>query len=250
MMNATHGPSGALAGLAILAGRVQLMGAVDPVTAGLWVVGCTAGALLPDADHPSSYTARLWGPLTSVPARALGRWAGGHRAGTHDVSRGAPVLFGLVFAVGLLVPLLARVLDGRWATASTVTGTAVLALLFGMTFLGFAAFLPGRWEAKPLINFVFSWAAALAVGQYYPSGLPLLTVALVGLGVAVGVLTGIAGDACTVSGVPWRGRDVHLLPRAMRIHTGRWTELVFFRLPILTGIVVLLALLGHPAVVA
>jgi LexA-binding, inner membrane-associated putative hydrolase len=233
MMNATHGPSGALAGLASLWAGYRLGVPVEMTTGTAWVAACTAGALLPDSDHPSSNVARLWGPLTSIPAGILGRWAGGHRAGTHDVSKGAPLLFGFVLMVGAFLP---------WARLG------VVALLVGLTLLGFAGLIPGRLENNRLLNLLASWGVAWAITP--PEGWPLPVVLAIGLGVALGVLVGIAGDACTLSGVPWKGRDVHLLPRPLRIRTGKTAELVIFRLPILAGIVFMLVALNGALVPA
>jgi hypothetical protein len=84
----------------------------------------------------------------------------------------------------------------------------------------------------------------------YPTGLPRSVVLGAAAGIALGVVVGIAGDACTVSGVPWRGRDVHLLPGPLRCHTDRWTEVVFFRAPILAGVVVLAYVLSRGQLLA
>ncbi|MDP9829393.1 hypothetical protein J2S57_005142 [Kineosporia succinea] len=49
----------------------------DPALAIWHVAGATAGGMLPDADHHASSTAKVWGPLTSIPARWFGRMVGG-----------------------------------------------------------------------------------------------------------------------------------------------------------------------------
>jgi membrane-bound metal-dependent hydrolase YbcI (DUF457 family) len=224
MMAATHGPSGALGGLAGVH-LAQLAVPVNAVMAGVWIVGCTAGAMLPDADHPSSTTARLWGPLTSVPCRLLGRLAGGHRAGTHDVSRGAPLLFAAVAALGLLIP-----------QARLVT----VALLVGLALAGIRPLVPGRpGRFVVAANPVVSVAASVTP----PGGWPAVTIAVAAAGIATGVVIGIAGDACTISGVPWRGRDRHLLPRCLRIRTDAVAERVLVRPLVFAGVVALAYLL-------
>ena len=259
MMNATHGPSGTLAGLiAIVGARAATYVPDTPVTVA-WLAGATAGALLPDADHHSSNTSKVWGPLTSIPCYFLGKLAGGHREGTHDISRGAPVLFALVFALGLLAPAGYQMTGGpTWmGIAARIAGMGVVALITGLVFVGLAALIPGNWEGNAPTNFAFSWMAAAAVTQPYPHGLPWQITTAASVGIAVGVLTGIAGDGCTISGIPWRnrrqpkpgdqarhldkwGRDnVHLLPYAMRIRTGSAAEVFLVRAPILLGIVVL-----------
>lgn len=211
MMNATHGPAGALAGV----GTLRLTPLMDqPVLAGLWVGAWAAGALLPDSDHPSSTTARMWGPLTRVPCWAINRIAGGHREGTHDVSKGAPIVFALVAASSWFAGL-------WWHPARLAT----VAVVLGLAFLAMAAWLPGRWEHRPLANLAAAWGGAVALDRAElidGRTALLLAVALAG-GVLVG---GIGMDACTVSGVPWRRRDVHLLPQGFRFTTGEWPESV------------------------
>lgn len=209
MLNSTHGPAGALAGV----GTLRLTPLLDqPVLAGLWVGAWAAGALLPDSDHPSSSTARMWGPLTSIPCRFIGRAAGGHREGTHDVSKGAPIWFALVAAVGWTA--------GIWWPYARV---ATVAVVLGLAFLALAAWLPGRWEKRPLANLAASWGGAMALCR--ADLVDGRTAALLAVALAGGVLVGGIGmDACTISGVPWRKRDVHLLPEGLRFTTGKWPE--------------------------
>ncbi len=239
MMSATHGPSGTLSGLLVLlAGKAATVTPDTPIAIA-FVAGATAGALLPDADHHSSSPARVWGPVTSIPCGWLGKAAGGHRAATHDISKGAPILFALVFGLGLLAPLLT--LGPPWMdTTARMAGMAVVALIAGLVFVGIADLIPGRWQKEAPLNFAASWLVAAMVTQPYPTGLPWQVIVAAVAGIALGVLTGIAGDACTLSGVPWRGRkgrdSVHLLPEGWRIRTGSTAEVHLVRYPIIVGI--------------
>lgn len=236
MMNKTHAPSGSLAGLLVLC-AVNLAAAIPatPVDVAL-IAGTTAGALLPDADHHSSSTARMWGPVTRIPCYYLGRAAGGHREGTHDISKGAPLAFGGIFALGLAAP---SATGFAWCppwlcTLSAAASTTAVALIVGLVVVALAPWLPGRRIDWPT-NLVISWFGALVIASL--GGLSLVVIAAAVGGVALGVLTGIAGDACTISGVPWRGRDVHLLREGRRIRTGSAAETTWVRTPILVGIV-------------
>lgn len=287
-MTATHGPSGTLAGLLGLAALrvaavlLSLTIAPDTPAALAWIAGCTAGALLPDTDHHSSSPAKLWGPLTSVPCRWIGWAAGGHREGTHDISRGAPLLFAGVFALGLTAPAAYHLTGGPHAldVATRAASMAVVALTAGLTFLGVAALLsvraavellfgrrtarrlPAQWHTEAPLNFAASWLVAAEVSKPYPAGLPWPVIAALTGGIACGVVVGIAGDGCTVSGIPWRnrrdpkpgerarrkdqwGRDnVHLLPYGWRIRTDSPAETRYVRTPILVAIVALAVVLA------
>lgn len=224
MMGATHGPSGSLAGVATL----RLTPLMDqPLSAVLWVGAWSAGALLPDCDHRASDTSRMWGPLTSIPCGFVGKWAGGHREGTHDISKGSPIWFALVAAAGWMA--------GIWWPYARM---ATVAVILGLAFLALAAWLPGHWEDEPVPNFLVAWGGAMALVHFdlidSRSAL-LLAVALAG-----GVLVGIGGDACTITGVPWFGRDVHLLPPGFRLTTGGPCELLL-RAGLWVGVPVLAA---------
>lgn len=253
MMTKTHAPSGTLAGqLAALA-----LGPFDPrpsVVIAL-VAGSTAGALLPDTDHHSSSPARMWGRATQVPCAWIGRLAGGHREWTHDVSRGAPLGFAAPLALCLVAPMLAAAV-GAWHwldVLSDACGALAIALVTGLALIGVDAWLSslprfGRRRARidSGTNAALSWFTAITVVGTYPGGLPLTVIAAIVGGTLIGVLAGIAGDACTLSGVPWRGRDRHLLPYGWRIRTGSAVEAAI-RVPILIAVTVLAwALAGHP----
>lgn len=256
MMNSTHGPSGTLVGLLVLTASQTAGLTPDTPTSIAWLAGTTAGALLPDLDHHSSSPARAWGPITSIPSAWLGRAAGGHRAGTHDISRGAPILFALVFGAALITPLITA--GPPWLdTITQLAGMTGVALIAGLVFVALADLLPGKWQHESPANFAASWLVAAAVHHQHPGVLPWPVIAAATAGIAVGVLTGIAGDGCTISGIPWRrrsavpvgaparkldswGRDnVHLLPAGWRVRTGSLEETWFVRRPIIVGVVVL-----------
>lgn len=260
-MGSTHGPSGTLVGLSGIAAAQQLL-PVAPVVAVFWSAGCTAGALLPDADHHASSTAKLWGPVTRVPSRWLGRVAGGHRAGTHDVSKGAPILFAIAFTIGLLGPAAAALTGWPWAlVAGRVGGALVVALLTGLLFLGVAPVLGwvldlgerltsirlpplGRWVVDWPSNLVLSWFVAFMLDAAAPGGLPLVGIAAAAAGVAVGALVAIGQDGCTPSGIPFRGHTIHLLPEGWRVTTNEGFERLFIRPVVLAGVAGLALLLA------
>jgi membrane-bound metal-dependent hydrolase YbcI (DUF457 family) len=218
MLNATHGPAGALAGVGAATG-LAAAGAPATVQAGV-IVGAVVGGLLPDTDHHASTVARMWGPLTAAPCLALGHLAGGHRAATHDVSKGAPALFGAAFAVGLLAPAAAArgiVPD----VAAQRVSFVVVALIAGLTLVSLDAAIPGKWTGRPVKNLAASLLLAWLVTSQFPAGLPPVVVAGIGGGVALGALVGGIGlDACTVQGVPFRGRRRHVVPAVLRVTTG------------------------------
>ncbi|GLY32085.1 metal-dependent hydrolase [Kineosporia sp. NBRC 101731] len=268
MLTKSHAPSGTLAGqLAALT-----LAPLDPrpsVVLAL-VAGATAGALLPDTDHHSSSPARMWGPVTQVPCAWIGRAAGGHREWTHDVSRGAPIGFAGAFLLCLVAPLLAGA-AGAWHWLDVLSdglGAVAIALVTGLALIGVDAWCacmqdvrPPRWLCRLLrvryssfrwpridagTNAALSWLTALAVVGTYPGGLPVTVIAAIVGGVLIGVPAGIAGDACTLSGVPWRGQDRHLLPYGWRIRTGSDVE-TKVRVPILIAVTLLAwVLIGHP----
>ncbi|MCD5310845.1 metal-dependent hydrolase [Kineosporia babensis] len=253
-MTKTHAPCGSLAGLLA---ALALDAVTDPRPAVVFALvgGATAGALLPDTDHHSSSPARMWGRATQIPCAWIGRLAGGHREWTHDVSRGAPLAFAAAFGACLVAPLLAAA-AGAWHWLDVLSdglGAVAIALVTGLALIGVDAWLSSlptlgrrRLRIDTGTNAVVSWLTALAVVGTYPGGLPATVIAAIVVGVLIGVPAGIAGDACTLSGVPWRGRDRHLLPYGWRIRTGSAVEAAI-RVPILIAVTVLAwVLAGHP----
>ncbi|WP_169798427.1 metal-dependent hydrolase [Piscicoccus intestinalis] len=141
----------------------------------VWTFTSAAFSLAPDIDHPGSNAARMWGPLSRVPAGVVGR-VFGHRGATHQIvgaSIGTAVLvavawmapygqaFTVAFAVGMLLSAGANVQGGANILVSAACG-------YGATTLD--------WDAW--------W-------------LPIPA--------AIGVATHIVGDSLTTSGAP--GRD-------------------------------------------
>jgi hypothetical protein len=126
-----------------------------------------------------------------------------------------------------------------------MAGMTVVALLVGLTLSALHHHI-GWWAARGPQNFAASWMVAAAISTAYPTGLPWQVTTATACGVAIGCLVGGIGlDACTLSGVPWRGRKIHLLPRGWRIRTSSPAEARYVRAPILVGIV----LLGIPVLV-
>lgn len=194
MMGPSHSATGLLAGLASLP-YAPVTGVASQVA---WVAAWSGFALLPDMDTRMSTAARLWGPLTSVPAGAVGTLARGHRAGTHDALV-APVVAAALAAVALLHPWVAGVF---------------LALTVGLALVALDPILPGD-QGKAVGNLVVSAAAAwwLVTAGVSVGWLPLAA--------AGGVLVHILGDALTTNGVPvplstWVGRPRSWGPRLFR----------------------------------
>jgi membrane-bound metal-dependent hydrolase YbcI (DUF457 family) len=135
-------------------------------------------AYLPDLDGAGT-ASKVWGPITSVLARAIGVVAGGHRNRTHDLIL-APIAFGVVVYLASL---------NVWASL------AVVALAVGLAAEAVGRFLPGDWKS-PGLNFLFSVTLAytLVHGGYDWAWLPWC--------VAAGVVVHVFGDSITVAGVP------------------------------------------------
>ena len=75
----------------------------------VWVAATTGYALSPDLDHPASTAARMWGPVSQGPARAIGS-VFGHRGATHRVAAVAAVAVGVWAATpGRVAPLAAAI---------------------------------------------------------------------------------------------------------------------------------------------
>lgn len=191
MLGRNHVATGALAGLVTL----PLAPAQSPAGAAAWVLGWAGTALLPDLDSHGSSAARMWGPLTQLLAAVIGRVAGGHRWGTHDLVL-APALFGAV--AGLLS--LARA--GQVVVLAVLLGLA----LRGMAITGGDARLRGA-----AVNLALSCAGAWWLSGSVARGELLAMVPWV---VAGGVVVHVLGDALTLSGVP-----VPVLWLADRRHT-------------------------------
>lgn len=175
MMGVTHVASGLLAGVA----SAPLVTAA-PTGRVVWVLATAGAALLPDLDTPTSTAARMWGPISQAIAGLVGRVAGGHRWGTHDVVL-APAAVWLVAAVACQAPVAAAVL---------------LAVTSGLVIAGLGSVGLGRVGAGGNL------AAAGGVGWWHGHVLDPGQVRLIPWALALGTITHIAGDAVTVGKVP------------------------------------------------
>ena len=200
------GHSHALSGLAAGAATLPWAPVHGPVAQGAWIAAVGGFAMLPDLDHRSSTVSDMWGPVTDVPAGAIGALAGGHRWGTHDAVL-APLAFGALAIA---------------ASSAYWSSLLLLALAIGLALRALHFVIPGRTETTILGNLVLSWGGAWLLLEHMtsPAWLPW--------GVAAGVLTHVLGDAITTAGVPvpilWlvRRKRLALLP----LRTGAGVERV------------------------
>ncbi|MGY1722383.1 metal-dependent hydrolase [Blastococcus sp. SYSU DS0533] len=176
MLGHSHALSGLAAGAATLP-WAPVQGAVGQ---GAWVAAVGGFAMLPDLDHRNSTVSDMWGPVTDVPAGAVGALAGGHRWGTHDAVL-APVAFGALAMA---------------ASGAFWSSLLLLALAIGLALRALHFVIPGRAETTILGNLLLSWCGAWLLLDHTgtPSWLPWA--------VAAGVLTHVVGDAITTAGVP------------------------------------------------
>lgn len=146
---------------------------LDGAGQAVWVATVAGFAIAPDIDHPGSLSARMWGPLTQIPARVVSA-VFGHRGATHRVAAAA--------ATGAAV----------WAAASFPWALAfVVAFTAGL-------FLAGVRGVIGAHNFGVSWSAA---GAAMSAG---WAVWWLPVPAAVGVLVHIVGDSLTKTGAPTR----------------------------------------------
>jgi membrane-bound metal-dependent hydrolase YbcI (DUF457 family) len=174
------GHSHALSGLAAGAATLPWAPVDGTVSQVAWIAAAGGMAMLPDLDHSGSTVSDMWGPVTDVPAGAIGRLAQGHRWGTHDAVL-APVAFG---ALALAAA------NAFWSSL------LLMALAIGLALRALHFVIPGRTENTVVGNLVLSWGAAWLLLDHMPQP------AWLPWAVALGVLTHIAGDAITKQGVP------------------------------------------------
>jgi len=198
------GHSHALSGLAAGAATLPWVPVEGTVAQVAWVAAVGGFAMLPDLDQEGTTIARMWGPVTDVPAKVVGTVARGHRWGTHDAVLG-PLAFGL----------LAYAASGAYWSS-----LLVMALAAGLALRALHFVIPGRAENTVLGNLVLSWGGAWLLLEHSPSPLWLP------LAVVLGTLTHIAGDFLTKEGVPvplfWLLRRSRLAP--VHLHTGTTLE--------------------------
>ncbi|TYP90005.1 metal-dependent hydrolase [Blastococcus xanthinilyticus] len=174
------GHSHALSGLAAGAATLPWAPVTGPVAQGAWIAAVGGFAMLPDLDHRNSTVSDMWGPVTDVPAGAIGALSGGHRWGTHDAVL-APLAFGALAVA---------------ASGAFWSSLLLLALAIGLALRALHFVIPGSTETTILGNLLLSWGGAwlLLDSMGSPAWLPWA--------VAAGVLTHILGDALTTAGVP------------------------------------------------
>src|SRR3954451_17600445 len=100
--------------------------------------------MLPDLDQEGTTIARMWGPVTDVPAKVVGLVGRGHRWGTHDAVL-APPAFGL----------LAYAASGAYWSS-----LLLLALAAGLALRALHFAIPGRAEDKLICDVVIAWGGA------------------------------------------------------------------------------------------
>jgi hypothetical protein len=214
------GHSHALSGLAAGAATLPWVPVESTVAQVAWVAAVGGFAMLPDLDQEGTTIARMWGPVTDVPAKVVGVVARGHRWGTHDAVLGP-------LALGLLAYA---------ASGAYWSSLLLLALAAGLALRALHFVIPGRAENTVLGNLVLSWGGAWLLLEHIPSPgwLPLAVV--------LGTLAHIAGDFLTKEGVPvplfWLLRRSRLAP--VHLHTGTTLEKAVLAPLFLTAAVVLM----------
>jgi membrane-bound metal-dependent hydrolase YbcI (DUF457 family) len=174
------GHSHALSGLAAGAATLPWAPAHGTVAQISWVAAVGGFAMLPDLDHSGSTVSDMWGPITDVPSGGIGRFAQGHRWGTHDALLGPAAFGGLAFLAA----------DAFWSSL------LLMALAIGLALRALNFAIPGRVENTVVGNLILSWGGAWLLLAHSPSP------AWLPWAVALGCLTHIAGDAITTAGIP------------------------------------------------
>lgn len=200
MLGRTHAASGLVAGLAV--GSLVLHEAPGPLA--LLTALTAAYALAPDMDQRCSTEARSYGFITEALAWVISKISGGHRHGSHS-------LLGVAAFTG--AAWLACVFRHGWP------GRIALGVILAA---GLAAAADALRPGPATFEGVAGIAAAAAM-VWTGYGLALVPIAA-----ALGTGTHLAGDMLTLHGCPlaWplSARDFHLLPRPLRISTGRLAE--------------------------
>lgn len=199
VMGPTHATSGAAVGLAVAQALPAQWGGVTTPHEAFLYAGLAAGAaLLPDLDSPQATVSRSFGFLSQGLAHVventcqllvnltktdLDDYCGnGHRTATHTVW----------FA--LLCGIIAAALISGFGKPAAV---GLLFLLIGLAIRGL---LP-EWSKKNDWLAITGLSAALALGAWH--FVPTVASGVVmGSALTVGVLTHLAGDFITKSGIP------------------------------------------------
>lgn len=176
-----------------------------PAWQAAWVAAAAGYALAPDVDHPGSTAARMWGPVSRVPARLVGSTFG-HRQATHR-RVGVVVVAVFVWATitGRVAPVASRVAAHYGATDPNHVGAVAGEVLLVVTVAVTCGLVLAACRAPALVNVTVSWVAAPAV---VASGQPL---GWLPWAASLGVAAHLAGDSITRQGLPGRrGKRVGL----------------------------------------
>lgn len=181
MMGSTHVSMAMIGGLVTLP-LASWAGLSAPVEQAAWVLTWAGFGLAPDFDHPNAHAARMWGFPSRVLALGVGRLAGGHRKGTHDLVL-SPLIFAVLIFAGLRV-------GGQYVAM------AVLAITIGLALRGLQAIDLGRTAQAANL------AISLAGAWWLTSHDHLAHFALLPLAAAGGVLCHLIGDGMTDEKLP------------------------------------------------
>lgn len=209
-MGRTHALSGAVLALATipvvneLAERFHYAPVEGAAAIAAMAVGAAGGAMLPDLDHPQGTAARTLGPVSQALASVIASLTGGHRHGTHSLV-GVLAFTALSWWIGTL---------GGWPLGMW------LAFLFAVAAAALRVRLAGAatWWSHALL------CAAGGAALVWTANLHVIPVAAVTVGVAVGCVAHLLGDALTKEGVPlaWPVAKVRL--RLANVTTGSFFE--------------------------
>ncbi|EMY36141.1 membrane-bound metal-dependent hydrolase [Arthrobacter crystallopoietes BAB-32] len=145
----------------------------------------TAGAaLVPDADHHNATIAHSLPPLSNIACAGIGKFAGGHRHGTHSL-------------IGIAAFVAVAWVAGLWTVETKAFGTVTpLAGLLCVFLVAFAAkalkFIPDRMRKVP---WAVGLAAAALITVFAPEQQNWFPLAM-----GTGVIMHILGDMLTTGG--------------------------------------------------
>lgn len=192
----------ALSGAVVFTAAAPLLHVTGPALLAGAVFTAGAGTL-PDIDEPGSAVSRTFGFLTGAFAWLVHKVSGGHRKGTHSL-------------IGI-----AAFTAAAWAAVRAdvhPAGQVLLGVLLGLVLAtGLRALRIGGHHGDAL------GLAGAAAAIYWHAGLSLVPWCI-----ALGAAAHIAGDELTHGGCPlaWplSRHPCHLLPKPLRITTGKFTE--------------------------
>lgn len=262
MMGPSHSLSGlavGLAGVAIYNSNVPTASQIDPVVAIMGIIITAGAALAPDIDSHSATAVRSFGVFGELAHKLVN----GLSVGLHSATRtkydskttdGHRTLFHTIImalVAGVVTTLLCLptwpiTLWGHEATFGQLMAIILMAIYLNLMLAGiFDKVIKNvRRKYGPYILMAFSLITTLVVSFFLPASgetSGISTYAWLGIAVALGNLTHLAGDAITKAGIPafWplkiRGKrwyDV-ALPSFMRISAGGTLEYALI-VPLLT----------------